>query len=199
MLCYFLLYSKVNQPHVYTYPLPFGPTSYSPLHPTPEGHHRVLSRAPRAIQPFPTSYLFFTQYSIYVSATLSTCLIFSFPLCVHMSVLCVYEVRFLSAEKSWDENLNQDTVNKACRKKRLSWTVGIIFLPLNQFLKKLKLSFNFKWCFPSAFDFSKAITSGKKRVKVKVLISELCPTLCDPMDCSLPGSFVHGILQARIL
>ena len=25
-----------------------------------------------------------------------------------------------------------------------------------------------------------------------------CPTLCDPMDCSLPGSSVHGILQARI-
>ena len=28
---------------------------------------------------------------------------------------------------------------------------------------------------------------------------QLCLTLCDPMDCSLPGSFVHGILQARIL
>ena len=26
-----------------------------------------------------------------------------------------------------------------------------------------------------------------------------CPTLCDPMDCSLPGSSLHGILQARIL
>ena len=26
-----------------------------------------------------------------------------------------------------------------------------------------------------------------------------CLTLCDPMDCRLPGSFVHGILQARIL
>ena len=26
-----------------------------------------------------------------------------------------------------------------------------------------------------------------------------CPTLCDPMDCSLPGSSVHGILQASIL
>ena len=26
-----------------------------------------------------------------------------------------------------------------------------------------------------------------------------CPTLCDPVDCSLPGSSVHGILQARIL
>ena len=26
-----------------------------------------------------------------------------------------------------------------------------------------------------------------------------CPTLCDPRDCSSPGSFVHGVLQARIL
>ena len=26
-----------------------------------------------------------------------------------------------------------------------------------------------------------------------------CPTLCDPVDCSQPGSSVHGILQARIL
>ena len=26
-----------------------------------------------------------------------------------------------------------------------------------------------------------------------------CPTLCDPMDCSQPGFFVHGILQARVL
>ena len=26
-----------------------------------------------------------------------------------------------------------------------------------------------------------------------------CPTLCDPMDCSPPGSSVHGILQTRIL
>ena len=28
---------------------------------------------------------------------------------------------------------------------------------------------------------------------------QLCLTVCDPMDCSLPGSSVHGILQARIL
>ena len=28
---------------------------------------------------------------------------------------------------------------------------------------------------------------------------QLCPTLWDPMDCSPPGSSVHGILQARIL
>ena len=30
-------------------------------------------------------------------------------------------------------------------------------------------------------------------------VTKLCPTLCDPMDCSLPVSSVHGILQARIL
>ena len=33
----------------------------------------------------------------------------------------------------------------------------------------------------------------------KVLVAQLCLTLHDPMDCSLPGSSVHGILQARIL
>ena len=32
-----------------------------------------------------------------------------------------------------------------------------------------------------------------------MLVSQLCPTLCDPMDYSLPGSSVHEILQARIL
>ena len=35
--------------------------------------------------------------------------------------------------------------------------------------------------------------------EVKVLVAQLCPTLCDPMNYSLPGSSVHGILQARIL
>ena len=29
--------------------------------------------------------------------------------------------------------------------------------------------------------------------------AQSCPTLCDPMDCSLPGSPIHGIFQARIL
>ena len=34
------------------------------------------------------------------------------------------------------------------------------------------------------------------KVKVKV---KLCLTLSDPMDCSLPGSSIHGIFQARVL
>ena len=32
-----------------------------------------------------------------------------------------------------------------------------------------------------------------------VVYDSSCPPLCDPMDCSRPGSPVHGILQARIL
>ena len=35
--------------------------------------------------------------------------------------------------------------------------------------------------------------------EVKVLVAHLCPILCDSMDCSPPGSSVHGILQARKL
>ena len=33
----------------------------------------------------------------------------------------------------------------------------------------------------------------------KVLVTQMCPTLCHPMDCSPPGSSVHGIFKARIL
>ena len=36
-------------------------------------------------------------------------------------------------------------------------------------------------------------------MKVKVLVAQSCLTLWDPMDGSLPGSSVHGALQARIL
>ena len=32
-----------------------------------------------------------------------------------------------------------------------------------------------------------------------MLVAQLCPALCNPMDCSLPGSSVYRILQARIL
>ena len=31
------------------------------------------------------------------------------------------------------------------------------------------------------------------------LVAKSCPTLCNPMDCSLPGFSIHGISQARIL
>ena len=34
---------------------------------------------------------------------------------------------------------------------------------------------------------------------MKSEVAQSCPTLCDPMDCSLPGSSLHGILQAGVL
>ena len=43
--------------------------------------------------------------------------------------------------------------------------------------------------------FSNSICS----LHVLCLVAQLCPTLCDPMDYSPPGSSVHGILQAKVL
>ena len=37
------------------------------------------------------------------------------------------------------------------------------------------------------------------KVKSERAVTQLCPTLHDPMDCSPPGSSIHGIFQARIL
>ena len=37
------------------------------------------------------------------------------------------------------------------------------------------------------------------KVKSESEVAQLCLTLSDPMDCSLPGSSIHGILQARVL
>ena len=50
--------------------------------------------------------------------------------------------------------------------------------------------------------YSKAIITQLKENKFEKKENEVaqsCLTLCDPMDCSLPGSSVHGIFQARVL
>ena len=62
------------------------------VHPTPLGHHRALSWAPCAIQQLPPSYLFYTQWYIYVNATLSICPTLPFSLYpqVHSSCPCLY-------------------------------------------------------------------------------------------------------------
>ena len=38
-----------------------------------------------------------------------------------------------------------------------------------------------------------------KQVEGEGEVAQSYPTLCDPMDCNLPGSSIHGILQARVL
>ena len=37
------------------------------------------------------------------------------------------------------------------------------------------------------------------KVKSESEVVQSCPTLCDPMDCSPPGCFMHGTFQARVL
>ena len=37
------------------------------------------------------------------------------------------------------------------------------------------------------------------KVKSQIEVAQSCPTLSDPMACSLPGSSIHGIFQARVL
>ena len=37
------------------------------------------------------------------------------------------------------------------------------------------------------------------KVKSETEVTQSCPTLSDPMDCSPPGSSIHGIFQARVL
>ena len=37
------------------------------------------------------------------------------------------------------------------------------------------------------------------KVKTESEVTQLCPTLSDPMDCSPPGSSIRGIFQARVL
>ena len=50
----------------------------------------------------------------------------------------------------------------------------------------------------SLFQPPQSYTSGQPRHLKKVLITQLCSTLCNPMGYSLPGNSVHGILQARM-
>ena len=37
------------------------------------------------------------------------------------------------------------------------------------------------------------------KVKSENEVAQSCPTLSEPLDCSLPGSSIHGIFQARVL
>ena len=48
-------------------------------------------------------------------------------------------------------------------------------------------------------EIKRCLLLGRKAITNLVLVTQSRLTLCDPMDCSPPGSSVHGILQARIL
>ena len=49
------------------------------------------------------------------------------------------------------------------------------------------------------YNFCPENVSFNEEMKTMCSVAQSCLTLCDPVDCSLPGSSVHGISQARIL
>ena len=69
-------------------------------------------------------------------------------------------------------------------------------------LQKIK-SFNLKWfkLDMSKIEFNRmfVILSNTCESESDNEVAQSCPTLCDPMDWSLPGSSVHGIFQAGVL
>ena len=66
-----------------------------------------------------------------------------------------------------------------------------------------------KWAPAPCFVWSKSLISSQVFLEIynntlhvyesESEVAQSCPTLCHPVDCSPPGSSVHGILQARIL
>ena len=48
-------------------------------------------------------------------------------------------------------------------------------------------------------DLKRLLMKVKEESESESVVAQSRPTLCDPMDCSLPGSTIHGIFQARIL
>ena len=86
----------------------------------------------------------------------------------------------------------------------------------SQNLRKFIVRTTFKWhktikrreiCFPKLFETQHfynqypmcILKTFNLKPQVCVKLPQSCPTLCDPMDCSLSHSSVHGILKERIL
>ena len=45
--------------------------------------------------------------------------------------------------------------------------------------------------------YTLVVKTDNNEVKKEMLVAQSCPTLCDPMDCSPPGSSVHGVSRQK--
>ena len=80
---------------------------------------------------------------------------------------------------------------------RVGQSVNKIRSKFNNIILRKKQKQDAKLCVEKELSFKIVYKKHAAATAAKSLQS--CPTLCDPMDCSLPGSSVHGIFQARIL
>ena len=105
-----------------------------------------------------------------------------------------------------DPDAGKDRRQKQKGQQRVRWLDGVIDL-MDMSLSKLQEIVKDRETWHAAVSgvakswtpLSNWTTQCGASLKVKVFIAYWCLTPCDPMDCSPPGSSVHGILQARIL
>ena len=71
-------------------------------------------------------------------------------------------------------------------------------LILSAKLKVFKTSFRMKFVF-FFFFFGLLVTGYSLQNQKSIKVAQFCLTMCDPADCSPPGSYFYGILQGRIL
>ena len=69
---------------------------------------------------------------------------------------------------------------------------------LDSILKSRDITLLTKLCLVKAMVFP-VVMCGCEKGRSESEVSQSCPTLCDPMDCSLPGSSIHGIFQTTVL
>ena len=74
--------------------------------------------------------------------------------------------------------------------KSISWNCHVLVEQKQQETGRIQLFHDEDSVYPSSLKWSEVKWSE---------VVQLCLTLCDPMDCSLQGSSVHGIFQARVL
>ena len=72
------------------------------------------------------------------------------------------------------------------------------FLPVFTFTSMTPFFFQFNGALTDFLGKIK-LTRSKTSLEVESEVAQSCLTLCDPTDCNLPGSSIHGIFQARIL
>ena len=86
---------------------------------------------------------------------------------------------FLSIPSSWKENTDILDTHSFC----------YVYLPCSRDCAVIKYQLLGHY----------SMSTGTLECTVKVLVAQSCLIFCNPVDCSLPVSTVHGILQARIL
>ena len=101
-------------------------------------------------------------------------------------VLDFLHTTFENGKKQIDEN-------------NIKLVLYIIILFLDPLLLGIRISLCSIWLMQSCVFFTTILSIHIYLLNMRVLVAQSCPTLCDSMGCSLPGSSVHRILQARIL